>query len=79
MSVKLLTKQCLKLLTLKGRCTGWCKATHIKIPHYWKSRVTAHILNWFPTSSISSASSIFHIELVNSVIQEHECCILFII
>ena len=43
MSVKLLTEQCLELLSLKRGCTGSSEATHVKIPHCWKSRVTAHI------------------------------------
>ena len=36
MSVKLLTEHYLEFLSLKGGCTG-------KMPHCWKSLVTAHI------------------------------------
>ena len=41
MSVKLLTEQCLEILSLKGGCTGSYEATLVKMPHCWKSRVTA--------------------------------------
>ena len=45
MSVQLLTVQCLVLLSLKGGCTGLSEATNVKIPHCWKSHVTAQMLN----------------------------------
>ena len=45
MSVKLLTEQCLVLLSLKGGCTGSAGATLVKMPHCWKSRVTAQLLS----------------------------------
>ena len=44
MSVQLLTEQCLELLSLKGGCTGSSEATLVKMPHCWKSRVTAHVI-----------------------------------
>ena len=43
MSVKLLTEQCLELLSFKGGCTGLSEATFVKMSHCWKSRVTADI------------------------------------
>ena len=43
MSVKLLTEHHLEFLCLKGGCTGSSKSTHVKMPHCWKSHVTAHI------------------------------------
>ena len=43
MSVKLLTEHHLEFLSLKGGCTGWSDSTHIKMPHCWKSHVTAHV------------------------------------
>ena len=43
MSVRLLTEQCLGLLSLKGGCTGLSEATLVKMPHCWKSRVMAQI------------------------------------
>ena len=41
-SVKLLTEHHLEFLTLKGGCTGSSDSTLDKIPHCWKSHVTAH-------------------------------------
>ena len=43
MRVKLLTEHHLEFLSLKGGCTGWSESTLVKIPHCWKSHVTAHI------------------------------------
>ena len=34
----------LEFLGLKGGCTGLSESTHVKMPHCWKSRVTALIL-----------------------------------
>ena len=45
MSVKLLTEHHLKFLSLKGGCTGLPESIHVKMPHWWKSRVAAQI-NW---------------------------------
>ena len=45
MSVKLLTEHHLELLSLKGCCTALSESTHVKMLHYWKSHVTAHIYN----------------------------------
>ena len=43
MSVKLLTDHHLEFLSLKGDCTGSSKSTLVKMPHCWKSHVTAQI------------------------------------
>ena len=43
MSVKLLTEHNLEFLSLKGSCTCSSKSTHVKMPHCWKSHVTAHL------------------------------------
>ena len=43
MIVKLLTEQHLVFLSLKGGCTGSSESTLVKMPHCWKSHVTAHI------------------------------------
>ena len=42
-SVKLLTKQHLEFLSLTGGCTGSSESTLVKMPHCWKSHVTAQI------------------------------------
>ena len=44
MSVKLLTEHLLEFLSLKGGCTGSCESILVKMPHCWKSHVTAQIL-----------------------------------
>ena len=43
MSVKLLTEHHLRFPSLKGGCTGSSESTLVKMPHCWKSRVTAHV------------------------------------
>ena len=43
MTVKLLTKQDLEFLSLKGGYIGLSESNHVKMPHCWKSHVTAHI------------------------------------
>ena len=45
MSIRLLTEQCLELLSLKGCCTGFSEARLVKMPRCWKSCVMAHFLN----------------------------------
>ena len=43
MTVKLLVEQHFEFISLKGGCTGSSESTLVKMPHCWKSRVTAHI------------------------------------
>ena len=43
MTVKLLTEPHLRFLSLKGACTGSSEYTLVKMPHCWKSRVTAQM------------------------------------
>ena len=43
MIVKLLTEHQLEFLSLTGGCTGSSESTLVKIPHCWKSHVTAQI------------------------------------
>ena len=44
MSVELLIEQYLEFLSLKGGYTGSSESTLVKMPHCWKSHVTAHLL-----------------------------------
>ena len=44
MNIKLLTEHHLEFLSLKGGCTGWSESILVKMPHYWKSHVAAHLL-----------------------------------
>ena len=43
MSVKLLTEHHLEFLSLKGGYTGSSESTLVKMPHCWKSHVTAQM------------------------------------
>ena len=43
MTVKLLTVHHLEFLSLKGGYTGSSEPTLVKMPHCWKSHVTAHM------------------------------------
>ena len=43
MTVKLLTEQHLEFINLKGGCKGSSVSILVKIPHCWKSHVTAQI------------------------------------
>ena len=44
MTVKLLAEHHLVSLSLKGGCTPSSESTLVKMPHFWKSHVTAQIL-----------------------------------
>ena len=44
MTNKLLTEQHLEFLSLKGGWTGLSESIHVKMPHCWKSHVTAQFL-----------------------------------
>ena len=43
MSVKQLNEHDLEWLGFKGGCTGSSESTLVKMPHFWKSHVTAHM------------------------------------
>ena len=42
MTAKLLTGQYLEFLSFTGGCTDLSESTLVKMPHCWKSHVTAH-------------------------------------
>ena len=44
MSVKLLAEHHLEFQSLKGGFTGLSRSTLVKMPHCWKSHVTAHYI-----------------------------------
>ena len=44
MNTKLLTEHHLEFLSLKGDCKGSSKSTLVKMPHCWKSHVTAQCI-----------------------------------
>ena len=63
MTVKLLTGHHLEILSLTGGCTGSSESIHVKMPHCWKSHVTAHILmsqNEYMTNYWLSAKQFDH-------------------
>ena len=43
MNIRLLAEHYFELLSLKGSCTCSSESTLIKMPHCWKSHVTAHV------------------------------------
>ena len=43
MNFKRLTEHNLEFLALIGGCTGSSETIHVKMPHCWKSHVTAHL------------------------------------
>ena len=51
MTVNLLTEHHLEFLSLKGGYTGSSESTLVKVPHCWKSRVTAQLLIWYSVRS----------------------------
>ena len=53
MSVKLLTEHHLEFLSLKGGCMGSPESTLVKIPHCWKSHVTAQMKVLFQHAALS--------------------------
>ena len=57
MSVKLLTEHHLEFLSLKGGCTGSSESTMFKMPHCWKSHVTAQLINHVNHKKIKLSSS----------------------
>ena len=45
MNIKLLTEHDLVFLSLTGGCKGSSESTLVKMPHCWKSHITAHLLS----------------------------------
>ena len=56
MTVKLLTEHHLEFLGLTGGCTGSSESTLVKMPHCWKSHVTAQIMIFFSLACIHKQS-----------------------
>ena len=53
MIVKLLTEHHLKFQGFKGGCTGSSESTLVKMPHCWKSHVTAQNFTFFQKKSFT--------------------------
>ena len=66
MIVKLFTEHHLEFLSLKGGGTGLSESTLVKMPHCWKSHVTAIILPFISVYMSVRKSifllSVFHID-----------------
>ena len=54
MSVKLLTEHQYEFQSLKEGCTGSSESTLVKIPHCWKSHVTAICMMRFSNNLVST-------------------------
>ena len=48
MTVKLMTEHHVEFLSLKEGCTGWSDYTLVIMPHCWKSRVAAQMVQAAP-------------------------------
>ena len=68
MSVKLLTAHHLEFLGLKGGCTGLSVSTLVKMPHCWKSHVTAHLIHGFVLSIQFASSEYLYQDSVNPLL-----------
>ena len=62
MTVKLLTRQHLEFLSLKGGCTGTSESIRVKMLHCWKSHAVAHflIMHSFLEASHNNATEYLH-------------------
>ena len=64
MSVKRLTEHhIMEFLSLKGGCTGSYESTLVKIPHCWKSHVTAHLSNCHRDEIVNYIIFVMHLTL----------------
>ena len=65
MTVKLQTEHHLEFLCLKGGCTGSSESTQVKMPHCWKSHITAQIFTalqiWSYISGPEKYFSLFYV------------------
>ena len=59
MSVKIRTEHILEFLSLKGGCTGLSESTHVKMPHCWKSHVTAQSCTCIITKQVEISKCLF--------------------
>ena len=55
MGLKLLTEQCLEILSSWGGYTDLSEATLVKMQHCWKSRVTVHLV----LTSLTSQTAVY--------------------
>ena len=76
MIVKLLTEHHLEILSLKGGCIRSSESTLVKMPHCWKSHVTAQLkhiigkreaLSLKFSGSLNLSATICYVHLVNEL------------
>ena len=58
MSVTLLNEHNLEFLCFKGGRTGSSESTHVKMPHCWKSHITAQLYTYMCFNQFSWRDSI---------------------
>ena len=79
MTVKLLTEHHLEFLSLTGGCRGSSEATHVKMPHCWKSHAAAQYylicfsdwMEWAPPENILRVLMCLRIMMRDSKYQKH--------
>ena len=85
LTVKLLTEHHLEFLSLKRGCTSSCESTLVKMPHCWKSHVTAQICYlmpgitfdfWYP--QIDPFMSPMSLDSIDNVIADVACMLHFV-
>ena len=75
MTVKLLTEHHLEFLSLKGDYTGSSESTLVKMPHCWKSNVTAQmclISNMESSTSLSVGAKLGYMGYFASLLHPPE-------
>ena len=70
MSVELLTEQHFEFLSYKGDCTGSSESTLVKMPHLWKSHVTAQLCAFSHLPVQNGQSIAKHNKIVSEYDQE---------
>ena len=70
MTVKLLTEHHLEFLRLKGGCSVYSKYTLVKIPHCWKSHVTAQ---YYVVRTVISWADSFNVKKFDTILISDHC------
>ena len=70
MNIQLLAEHHLEFLSFKGGCTGSSESTLVKIPHCWKSHVTAHFIYNFLGLSLYFAYLLHRKEKLTGLIEQ---------
>ena len=76
-TVKLLTEHNLERLSLTGGYTGLSESTLVKLPHCWKSHVTAHFEFEFNKNATKQSVLVIHFCLISTTYMYIEDIYLF--